>query len=118
MKLILKKSLFLLTIYLISSITFATELKTCSGNFPNGKIEFRGTYKDIVLNGQYKEWREGIWEFWYPNGVLKYRGVYHKGVITSKECWDEKGNKLKCELLKISHKDKYRLFKEVKRVSH
>ena len=52
-----------------------SEVKTIYGS-NNGNKEFIGTYLDKSKDDKRKQWRVGIWKFWYPNGIMKCEGIY------------------------------------------
>jgi len=89
------------------------ELKVCNSYFSNGTKEFTGSYLDGYIDGQYHEWREGEWMFWYPDGQIKFKGYYKSGELLTESCWKSNGDSVSCELLNLSEQDKQRIFKKI-----
>ena len=90
-----------------------SEVKTIYGSYNNGNNEFIGTYLDKSKDDKQKQWRVGIWKFWYPNGIMKCEGIYKEGALVSKKCWDSDGQSIDCSLLEINEIDSKIMFKEI-----
>ena len=77
------------------------ELKVCSDSYDNGNKKFSGTYVNGYVNGKHKEYRVGVWKFWYANGKMKFEGLYKDGILISKKCWNSNGESISCVSLVI-----------------
>ena len=69
--------------------------------FDNGKIDYIGSYKDGL--------QEGEWNFYHYNGKLALQKFYHKGKLISKIYYSEKGKVLPKSTIIIDKED--RVFK-------
>ena len=58
-----------------------------SSYFSNGNKKFT----DTCLDGDYHEWREGEWRFWYPDGQIRFTGHYKSGELLSESFWKSNG---------------------------
>jgi antitoxin component YwqK of YwqJK toxin-antitoxin module len=94
---------------------FATEGEylrhgTAKGWYPNGKLEFEGTYQfgkksgtftfwhengQVAATGEYREGEpDGQWVWWHDNGQKSAFGRYHDGVLVGEWRWWNEGGKL------------------------
>jgi len=80
------------------------------GWYDNGRIRKLGVYsRDGRSTGKETEYyedssvssfgifseghkKDSIWTYFFHNGVVSYREYFNKGVLTKKECYNEKGN--------------------------
>ena len=62
----------------------------------NGQIRCIGRY---IVNKKefFAESQEGLWRWYYKNGQLKNEKMFKDRKIIYENCWDEKGNEIKCE---------------------
>ena len=86
-------------------------LKACSGSYDSGDKKFSGTYMNNYVDGKHQEYRVGVWKSWYANGKIKSESLYKDGILTSKKCWNSKGESISCDSLVILGSEKFRMFK-------